>query len=419
MAPFVIAPPENLGDKDLNNFFRGWEWKPAQAVGRDVLLDLEHCQFLAPWALVLFSTYLLKLQEVDSVRVDISASNSTRAGEYATSVGLHELFGLARPSGFKPPEDARTTPLSRIRSAGDIPSVAASVLGVLRIDDEEMRGAVQYSLIELLRNVVQHSQSPVGGVVMAQHFPNSGLVEVAVADLGIGVRGALLKQYEHVVDDLDALKLALLPHVSGTFGAAGYSSMSENAGLGLFFAKEIASRGLGGLFLGSGRALIDVWGKEGGDEGKLYIRSRQTGWPGTFAVLQFRSGGIVDFDSLLELCRDLAASSREQPGRIPLRFLSELPCGSTACVVRVKEFCEDVEAAARVRDVEVAPRLLEGADVILDFEGVSVATQSFAHACLYKVLRDIDQVYEHLSIARATNGTRQAILAVAAYARQK
>ncbi|MBI4872152.1 MAG: STAS-like domain-containing protein [Candidatus Riflebacteria bacterium] len=244
-------------------------------------------------------------------------------------------------------------------------------------------------------------------------------MEIAVADTGVGIRRALLTQYEHIADDLEAVKLALLPHVSGTFGQSGYSSMSDNAGLGLFFIKEIVSRGLGGLFLGSGQGLVDVWGKEDGTEGKLYVRSRQRGWPGTFAVLQFRRGGIIDFGSLLELCRDLAAVSRRESGRIPLRFLEQPPTGTDARVIKVQDFAENVELAAKLRDEVVLPELVAGRDVVLDFTGVRVPTQSFAHACLYKLLRDVEGVFEHLTIAGATNGAKQVILTVASYARAR
>ncbi len=52
---------------------------------------------------------------------------------------------------------------------------------------------------------------------------------------------------------MKALKFSLLPHVSGTFGRSEYSSMQDNAGLGLFFIKEITTRAGGGFFLAPGR----------------------------------------------------------------------------------------------------------------------------------------------------------------------
>lgn len=54
--------------------------------------------------------------------------------------------------------------------------------------------------------------------------------------------------------------------------------------------------------------------------------------------------------------------------------------------------------------------------VVLDFQGINFATQSFIHACIYKVLRDSVNVRSALSIANCSPSTREALLAVAAYA---
>jgi len=48
---------------------------------------------------------------------------------------------------------------------------------------------------------------------------------------------------------------------------------------------------------------------------------------------------------------------------------------------------------------------------------VRFATQSFVHALMYKVIRDGQQIGATLSIANCTNPTREAIMAVAAYAK--
>ena len=69
------------------------------------------------------------------------------------------------------------------------------------------------------------------------------------------------------------------------------------------------------------------------------------------------------------------------------------------------------------RDAVIAPKLTAGEIVVLDFEGIRFATQSFIHACIYKVLRDNVNVRSALSIANCSPSTREALLAVAAYAR--
>ena len=55
--------------------------------------------------------------------------------------------------------------------------------------------------------------------------------------------------------------------------------------------------------------------------------------------------------------------------------------------------------------------------VIVDFNGIRFATQSFVHALLYKVFRDIPEALHSLTFARCSDPTREAIYAVSAYAR--
>ncbi len=51
------------------------------------------------------------------------------------------------------------------------------------------------------------------------------------------------------------------------------------------------------------------------------------------------------------------------------------------------EFAEDKDLAAALRERQIRPALTGGQQVVLDFTGVSLATQSFVHALISDVLR--------------------------------
>ena len=232
--------------------------------------------------------------------------------------------------------------------------------------------------------------------------------------------GADLGRRVHLVLDLD-VHVAVggaddQPHVSGTFQRGAYQSMADNAGLGLFFIKEIATLSGGGFFLGSGKMLADLWGYKDGSPGKRYFVARGDGWRGTLAMLQLRRKRIGEFNSVLQTCRDLAAAARRSPMELKLDFIDEVPLVEGLIVVRVKDFEEDVEAAAAVREQTLLPALAAGQLVVLDFSGIRAATQSFAHAMTYRVFRDARNVEVALSFACADAATREAIRAVSAYA---
>ncbi|MDP9361966.1 MAG: STAS-like domain-containing protein [Acidobacteriota bacterium] len=414
MTRRIIGVPNSLNDKALPQFFKGWDWNldPPE----EVVIDFSQVSFTAPWALTLFAAYAVWLREVRERAVSVWIDETSEAGWFLAQSGLRRLLGAddtSRPE-VRP---GRFMPLVRISSSAQIPSYVDSVMKVLAIDDEEMAGAVQYSIVELLRNVVQHSRSRIGGIAYTTYFPSTGLVEFVVADVGCGIQASLRSRYPEIINDFGGVRWAVQPHVSGTFAAGAYQSMANNAGLGLFFIKEIVSRGCGSFFLGSGTMLADFWGNADGSPGKQYVESRTGGWRGTFALVQLRRDRIHEFGALLQRCREIAAAARRDPSELKLDFVDAVPDVEGLRVIAVKPFEENVERAAEIRESEIMPALVAGALVVLDFSGIRFATQSFIHACMYRILRDASaEATNQLSIANATPATREAIRAVAAYA---
>ncbi|MBI3298003.1 MAG: ATP-binding protein [Elusimicrobia bacterium] len=413
---YTITPPQYLGDKDFVNFFKSWTpetWLARQT--SDIVADLSSVEFMAPWAVVLYTNYLLWLKEVRQNRLEVKLGDSSRSSVYAIQSGIPSILGFQPGFSAESQSKDRMSPLTRIQTSDDVPKFAQTVMRLLNVGDEELEGALRYSIIELPRNVVQHSKSRPGGLAMAQYYPKTGLVEVAVADVGIGVLQALKPKYPEVDTDLKALRLSILPHVSGTFSSGAYGSMSDNAGLGLFFIKEIATRSSGGFFFGSGSAMMDLWGNEDGTLGKQYLSSHGE-WPGTFAMLQLRRDAIAEFDSLLGVCRELAAAVTKDPSTLSLDFSDRPPFQGSALILKVIEFDENVQRAADIREKQVIPQLAANKEVAWDFTGVRAATQSFVHACMYRVLRDCPNARTLMTICGCTKATKEAIKTVAAYA---
>lgn len=257
MEEFRIEIPETLGDKSLCPFFVGWNWFDDPQ--SPIVLDFSRCEFVAPWAATLFGAYGRWLQDVRGKVVDVWIDDSTAAGQYLCRAGIHQIMGKTPPD-FSYGSPNRIFPLTQLQTSKEIQSCVSSVMQILQVEDEEMENALRYGMIELLRNVVQHSHSRIGAIVHAVYFPNTGIVDLAIADIGCGIRAALRDRYREIRSDYKAVKFAMQPHVSGTFARGAYQSMASNAGLGLFFIKEIATRSGGGFFLGSGMMLADLWG---------------------------------------------------------------------------------------------------------------------------------------------------------------
>lgn len=409
---FEINVPEKLGDKNLLAFFKGWTWHDDPE--SPVEINVKRGTHIAPWAATLFGAYAIWLKEVRNKEVFLDYGENTYLGTFLERIGLPQLLGYKvapNPHDFQ-----RICPLQRIKDSKEIAPFVSSVMELLELEDTEVADAVKYSLVELLRNVVQHSRSRIGGLACAVYFPNKGIVDVVVTDIGCGIRAALRGAYPEINSDLKAVKFALMPHVSGTFASGAYHSMLNNAGLGLFFIKEIASRSGGGFFLGSGEMLADSWGNADGSPGKKYVQSNSGGWRGTFALLQLRKDSIGEFDALLAKCREIAAEARRDRSEFAVDFLDELLDIEGIKTVVIKDFEEDVEAAAEIREKEILPTLEENELIVLDFTGIRAATQSFIHALMYRLFRDGKNMESCLTVSCADRATEEAIRAVAAYA---
>ena len=278
-----------LGDRQLLEFFRGWNWQDDPDSPVEIIV--EPGLHIGPWAATLLSAYSIWLKEVRKKDVFIDYENNSPTGQFIENIGLPSTLGY----NGDVPIRKNFVPLTRVNTNKDIKPFIDKTAELLDLDDTELADALKYSLTELLRNVVQHAHSRIGGIASAVYYPTKGIVEITIADIGRGLRPSLKEAYPELNKDEKALRFALLPHVSGTFTSGNYRNMKDNAGLGLFFVKEIASRAYGGFFLASGGALVDVWGNKDGSMGKKYVVAKNGGWRGTFAVLQLRKEGLLGF----------------------------------------------------------------------------------------------------------------------------
>jgi hypothetical protein len=273
-------------------------------------------EFLEPWALAMFSAYVLWMKhEGSSVTLVLDPRNPCNV--YMEQMGIREILETGN-SVSNWDESRANTGLHVIHSHQDALRFRRSARLLGGGPDESAMDALGYGMSELSRNVVQHAASPIGGVAIAQYFPEDHRIQVAICDRGIGVRDALSSRYPEISSNMEALKLALLPHVSGAI-PEGPCASSENAGLGLFFSKEICWRSEGGFWIASQDALVGVSRDDASARDRVYRRINA--WPGTLVVMDLPARGVDDFAGLLQVCNALAASARSASGPSGLEFV--------------------------------------------------------------------------------------------------
>jgi hypothetical protein len=152
--------------------------------------------------------------------------------------------------------------------------------------------AIAYSVSELIKNVQQHSSGI--GYIAAQHYPSTGITQLAIVDIGMGVKESFFRSSSPhtstITSDLSAIQLALNSEVSSKTHSAGLGGGFENAGVGLTLLTEIAKKADGHFQIVSGYGLVNQ--DEGVDLSNVFN--------GTYVCLSFERNKLDTFGHLLE-----------------------------------------------------------------------------------------------------------------------
>lgn len=158
-------------------------------------------------------------------------------GRYLDRMGLYKLTKTSSPFVYLKKEEAgRFVPIKIIRTSDDQSSFVTQIIPLLHLTEKNAT-VVKYVIGELVRNVIEHSFAKDGAVVAAQYYKKTNRVSIGICDTGIGIWKSM-NNYWHPKTDLDAIKLALTPGITGTTRKEG--GTADNAGAGLFFIKSIA-----------------------------------------------------------------------------------------------------------------------------------------------------------------------------------
>lgn len=141
--------------------------------------------------------------------------------------------------------------------------IISLVLGQLETDRGALK-AVEWSLLEIMDNVVHHAQSSVGGFVQATAFKQGNRVEFVVADAGIGIAKSM-----GITHHDQALQQAIAEGMT--------SDPSKNAGNGLYGTYRVALLSHGQFEINShwGRLFCD------GEDGQVVSKREWAPYAGT------------------------------------------------------------------------------------------------------------------------------------------
>jgi hypothetical protein len=240
----------------------------ALAIADEYVFDFAKLGHTEPFGM-LYAAALVK-EFAEQRHAVISAINVDSCG-YQNHMGFFRALGVQH--GLQAGEatgGANYLPLTRLSVAalkqeaaaghaavGAIVSQRAARISQLltRTDQGDVYEVLAYSLQEIMRNVVEHSGGPAIEYCL-QHWPTKRRVHLAILDTGMGVRASLqANPYLQITSDQDALKLSLMPGVSGKMFKGRTRRAYDiwvNSGYGLYMTSRLSSEaGHFSIFSGS------------------------------------------------------------------------------------------------------------------------------------------------------------------------
>lgn len=241
---------------------------------KTILIDFSQTKWIEPFAMLCISECINRLKD-ERPRSRFFGTNFSSL-TYAAHMGFFKAWGMN--FGNRPGEaqgGATHLPITRIsikelsgeaaknyEPVGEAIERCSEKLAQMLVQDgdESLLGALSYSLRELIRNVAEHSESE-ALLYCAQYWPGTGRVEVSLVDSGIGILRSISDNPKvDVQSDIEALKVGMLPGVSGKVGIGAKQDdydVWKNTGYGLYMISRLCGSG-GEFLIGSGDACLSI-----------------------------------------------------------------------------------------------------------------------------------------------------------------
>ncbi|MFZ7319701.1 ATP-binding protein [Comamonas jiangduensis] len=233
-------------------------------------------EFLRPFHFVTLAL-VLKANRADHIELPDTIK------QYATRMHLWEAVGLQPP--IKVAENSsrgRFIPIETLQSRDHTDACARRVTEITAHTSmcKEAKESLSIALSELMDNCFAHARVEGGlhGLACAQYWPKGNLLQVAIADMGIGIRESFKvadsDEMKRRAENSNCCSLATELHASSKLH-------NGHAGYGLALTRQLAENNGGVLGLYSG----NEWHHHA--NGDSQCGSECAGWGGTLVLVEF------------------------------------------------------------------------------------------------------------------------------------
>lgn len=407
----IVTIPDHYGfiDHGVYDFDRALSIYDWNVRSEEVVIDMSGCMTANYQALSLVVLYLWHLKANDchiAFRFSQDGKGATQMWRLMGAIGWSQVLSHEQQNFRGTP----IKPLIAIRNSADFKTALEKVEAYADGFNVEYEKTLRYVISELLYNTLEHGKRYRKVGIQEKRIPSimdftwyklRNELQFIIADLGIGIKEHLEQYYDPFGSDEEAIRKALRPQVSGTFGRNDPYTSKNNAGVGLYLSSNIVKRLNADMYLVSGNGLVHVSPVD------ITGRTLDQRWPGTFVLIKVRLDQIDDLN-LDSLMGELREAAREEVSSLESeKAASRLLVGIEHYFGR---YAEDKDAAIGYRDRHIIPALSNGQSLVVDFKNVQASPHSFLSALLATPIKRLGMdAYKKIKIVNAPQHIRETI----------
>lgn len=342
----------------------------------DIALDFKKATFLAP-AFMVPLVSVCRSYRKENVDFDIMFPDDRKSAailsnanwaylispEHYESRGENNQRHLSATQFFTPDDHHKAVD----KSISLLLEVAAGM-------DRSRIKALEWALNEVSDNVLNHAESPIGGIMQVVSFPKKKRVELIVCDGGMSIPRSLRQGRPSIGDDSTALRQAIEEGVT--------KNVHTNQGNGLFGTFKCCEVSGGEFDIISGNVSLSH------RPGQLKVSRNNIPFKGTLV----RASINTDYEELLEKALIFRGRPHDPPfDYVDRRYQTE----SENVAFKVSEEIDAFgsrEAGRRARNK--IENLMDGkrAPIIFDFDGVRLISSSFADEVFGRLFENLGPI---------------------------
>lgn len=378
---------------------------------RQVKIDLTSCKSPNYQTLSLLVLYQWHLKN-QGCTVSVLSDNEEQGAS-----SMWRLFGglgtfpvLFNPNQTFNGRASSSKPLMPLRGSDDFKKIISKIENFSEDFDVKYTETLRYVVSELLYNTLEHGKVfgsnkikriRIPSIVNFSWYERRREIHIIIADIGIGIKKHIEQAYPGLENDIDAIKLAIRPQKSGTFGKADPYTDKNNAGMGLYISSNIIRRLNADMHIISGNGLLHVSPRD------ITERTLSNAWQGTIVLITLNLEDEPTFvlHNIMQEFRAQAiqeqnnADETENDGKF--YFSIENYFG---------KYAEDKESAIKFKEKYIFSAIDEGKNIIIDFNYVESSPHSFLSALLASPIKRLGMdAYKKIKIINATPEIRETI----------